>query len=200
MSTKEDFEKLFLPGTRNAEMLKQAFNITFHECFIANITKDLFDSEIFYSDGSELKTLESYQSLKKPFTFSEFHNWCADNLVITNTEEYRKKNNIKNILKNFEKGINSYNLQFKTQLFEGSISLVSQNTFLIKDDKSGDIFCFTTLSLLSDQRHVERFSLYSNTLIQTLAADFEAAFFVDLKNDSVFTRHEGQSKQPGRFA
>ena len=192
MSTKEDFEKLFLPGTRNAEMLKQAFNITFHECFIANITKDLFDSEIFYSDGSELKTLESYQSLKKPFTFSEFHNWCADNLVITNTEEYRKKNNIKNILKNFEKGINSYNLQFKTQLFEGSISLVSQNTFLIKDDKSGDIFCFTTLSLLSDQRHVERFSLYSNTLIQTLAADFEAAFFVDLKNDSVFTLRASQ--------
>ena len=187
MSAKEDFEKLFLPGTRNAEMLKQAFNITFHECFIGNISKDEFDSDIFYSDDAELKTLETYQSLKKPFTFSEFHNWCADNLVITNSEEYREKNNIENIRKRFEKGENSYSLQFKTQLFDGTISLVSQNTFLIKDDKSGDIFCFTTLSLISDERHVQRFSLYTNTLIQTLAADFEAAFFVDLKNDSVFT-------------
>ena len=187
MSAKEDFEKLFLPGTRNAEMLKQAFNITFHECFIGNISKDEFDSDIFYSDDAELKTLETYQSLKKPFTFSEFHNWCADNLVITNSEEYREKNNIENIRKRFEKGENSYCLQFKTQLFDGTISLVSQNTFLIKDDKSGEIFCFTTLSLISDERHVQRFSLYTNTLIQTLAADFEAAFFVDLKNDSVFT-------------
>lgn len=187
MNAKEEFEKLFLPGTRNAEMLKQAFNITFHECFIGNISKDEFDSDIFYSDGSELKIFESFQSLKKPFTFSQFHTWCADNLVVTNTEEYREKNDIQNILKRFEKGENSYNLQFKTQLFDGTISHVNQNTFLIKDDKSCDIFCFTTLSLISDNLQVERFSLYSNTLIQTLAADFEAAFFVDLKNDSVFT-------------
>lgn len=187
MNAKEEFEKLFLPGTRNAEMLKQAFNITFHECFIGNISKDEFESDIFYSDGSELKIFESFQSLKKPFTFSQFHTWCADNLVVTNTEEYREKNDIQNILKRFEKGENSYNLQFKTQLFDGTISHVNQNTFLIKDDKSCDIFCFTTLSLISDNLQVERFSLYSNTLIQTLAADFEAAFFVDLKNDSVFT-------------
>jgi signal transduction histidine kinase/CheY-like chemotaxis protein len=192
MSAKEEFEKLFLPDSLNAKMLKQAFNITFHECFIGNITKDEFDSDIFYSDGKELKIFESFQALKKPFTFSEFHNWCADNLVITNTEEYREKNDIKNIIRRFEKGENSYSLQFKTQLFNGKISLVSQNTFLIKDDKSGDIFCFTTISLLSDTMHVERFSLYSKTLIQTLSADFEAAFFVDLKNDSIFTLRASQ--------
>ena len=66
MGAKEEFEKLFIPGTTSAEMLKQAFNITFHECYIADITKNEFVSDIFYSDGNELQILNSFQNLKKP--------------------------------------------------------------------------------------------------------------------------------------
>lgn len=187
MGAKEEFEKLFIPGTPSAEMLKQAFNITFHECYIADITKNEFVSDIFYSDGNELQILNSFQNLKKPFTFAQFHKWCADNIVITNTEEYREKNSIDYIKKLFDQGQTQFGLRFKTQLFDGTISLVNQNSFLIKDSQTDNILCFTTISLLSDDMQVERFSMYSQTLIQTLSSDFEAAFFVDLKNDSVFT-------------
>lgn len=192
MNAQEEFKKFFNTNSLYSELLKKAFNINFHECFIVNISKDKFTTEIFYSDGEELQILEAFQTLKKPFSFSEFTTWCADNLVITNTAEYRSYNNTKKIIERFESGESEFDLRFKTQLFDGTISLVNQASFLAKDEKSGDIFCFTTISLLSDDMQKERFSLYSNTLIQTLSADFEAAFFVDLKNDSIFTLRASQ--------
>ena len=183
----KDFTNIFPHDSQNFNLLAMALKAWSLENYVANLSKDSFMGDIVYFDKGETKTLSSFQDLKPPFSFSHFHNWWADTMLLSNSAEYRTVNSLEHLKKEFENGKNKVVLFYKTQLLDGTFAPIRQVSFLAKDPASQDLLMFTMLMHDEQATPAESDSVFTKSVIQTLSSDFEAVFFVDLKNDSIST-------------
>ena len=183
----EDFTSIFTSDSQNFNLLAMALKAWSLENYVANLSKDSFLGDIVYFEKGETKKLSSFQDLKPPFSFTQFHSWWADTMLMSNSSEYRQMNSLDYLKKEFENGKNKIVLFYKTQLLDGSFASIRQVSFLSKDPASQDLLMFTMLMHDDQVSPAESDSAFTKSVIQTLSSDFEAVFFVDLKNDSIST-------------
>ncbi len=187
MNNIEDFTKIFSQNSINLNLLGKALKAWSLENYCANLSKDKFVGDIVYFENGETKILTNFQDLKPPFTFTSFHKWWADSMILSNSALYRKFNSIEYLLKEFEQGNTKVDFIYNTQLLDGSFSNVRQVSYLTKADNSDDILMFTMLMPIPDRQLKDADFKFNKSLIQTLSSDFEAVFYADLKNDTIST-------------
>jgi len=183
----EDFTKVFSQNSINLNLLGKALKAWSLENYCANLSKDKFVGDIVYFDNGETKILSSFQDLKMPFTFTDFHKWWADSMILSNSALYRKFNSIEYLLNEYSLGNTKIDFIYNTQLLDGSFSNVRQVSYLTKADNSDDILMFTMLMPIPDRQLKDADFKFNKSLIQTLSSDFEAVFYADLKNDTIST-------------
>ncbi len=183
----EDFTKVFSQNSINLNLLGKALKAWSLENYCANLSKDKFVGDIVYFDNGETKILSSFQDLKMPFTFTGFHKWWADSMILSNSALYRKFNSIEYLLNEYSLGNTKIDFIYNTQLLDGSFSNVRQVSYLTKADNSDDILMFTMLMPIPDRQLKDADFKFNKSLIQTLSSDFEAVFYADLKNDTIST-------------
>ncbi|WP_050983936.1 hybrid sensor histidine kinase/response regulator [Treponema sp. JC4] len=187
MNNIEDFTKVFSQNSINLNLLGKALKAWSLENYCANLSKDKFVGDIVYFDNGETKILSSFQDLKPPFTFTGFHKWWADSMILSNSALYRKFNSIEYLLNEYSLGNTKIDFIYNTQLLDGSFSNVRQVSYLTKADNSDDILMFTMLMPIPDRQLKDADFKFNKSLIQTLSSDFEAVFYADLKNDTIST-------------
>lgn len=185
MDTLEDFTNIFSLNSINLNLLGKALKAWSLENYCANISKDKFIGDIVYFDQGETKTLTTFQDLKPPFSFTSFHKWWADTMLLSNSVLYRKFNNIEYLKEQFEAGNTKIDFIYNTQLIDGSFSNVRQVSYLTKSDNSDDLLMFTMLMPIPDRAIKDADFKFNKSIIQSLSSDFEAVFYADLKNDTI---------------
>lgn len=187
MSKIDNFTKIFSDDSLNLNLLGNALKAWSLENYAANITKDEFIGDLVYFDKDEVKTLKTFQDLKAPFSFSQFHKWWADTMLLSHSIIYRKFNDIDYIKSQFEQGNKKIDFMYKTQLLTGTVSNVRQVSYLSKAEDSDDLLMYTMIMPIPDQAYKDADFKFNKSVIQTLTSDFEAVFYADLKNDTIST-------------
>jgi len=182
-------EKVFSKNESNYGILQDTFQTSFNGHYAFNLSKDSFIGKIIFEDQQVSKEFDSFQDLTPPFSFSEFHQWWADNMLLSNTEEYKRINDIDFLKSQFNKGISKFQTSFKSKILDGEFCNIKQVTLLSKDSDSDDIIGITTVLKTKDElnRTTDVEPFLNKSVIQTLTADFVAVFFADIKNNSIAT-------------
>lgn len=185
MEKSKDISEILKNFDLDIDLFTFALDICTQGYYIANLTKDIFLSDIVWLLDGEKNVFDGTQDFRPPFSCQQFFDWWAEHMILKETTEYKKVNSLEYLEKYFHTGNKFIQKNYKTKILNGDIKTVVQTTMLSRDKISGDLLALTIINIYrEDQIQISEPS-YNRNIIQTLANDYEAVFYVDLKNDSI---------------
>lgn len=151
-----------------------------------NLSKDYIISDVVDARNEENPLIVNYQredQTKKGY--NEFEHWWAENMLVSDKEDFIAKSNCEYLISCFEQGITMVHVFCSSRTESGKVTDNKQTYYLSKDSATGDIVAMCVVYDLTKQRHMERDLRFNNLILRKLSDEFAAISYANLDADLI---------------
>lgn len=122
----------------------------------ANLSKDILLEKSDDNAEEEKRFIRKLPSIEEIPRYSSLHEWICKNIVVENTEKYRKIGSPEYLLKCFNEGELRTSIQFSVYTREGGVQPCREVFFLYKEQETEDVHVFCVIYDLTEQQKKEQ--------------------------------------------